>query len=77
MSQETGKQGTWAQCSIPSCGKWRFLQTDIDPQEIPERWVCSMNESKTITPHYTSPGAPNDSFLPNALNAVLGYLEFF
>lgn len=44
-SQETEKQGTWAQCSIPSCGKWRFLQTDIDPQELPERWVCSLNEN--------------------------------
>ena len=46
--QGTGKQGTWVQCSIPSCGKWRFLQNNVDPNEIPERWVCSMNESKAL-----------------------------
>jgi len=48
QAQDTEKQGTWAQCSIPSCGKWRFLQNDVDPQELPERWVCSMNESKAL-----------------------------
>ena len=46
--QGTGKQGTWAQCSIPSCGKWRFLQSNVDPNELPERWVCAMNESKSL-----------------------------
>ncbi|CAH3196378.1 unnamed protein product, partial [Porites evermanni] len=44
--QGTDKQGTWAQCSIPSCGKWRFLQSNVDPNELPERWVCAMNENE-------------------------------
>ena len=46
--QVTDKQGTWAQCSIPSCGKWRFLQSNVDPNELPERWVCAMNESRSL-----------------------------
>ena len=46
--QGTDKQGTWAQCSIPSCGKWRFLQSNVDPNELPERWVCAMNESRSL-----------------------------
>jgi len=48
QAQGTEKHGTWAQCSIPSCGKWRFLQNDVDPQDLPERWICSMNESKAL-----------------------------
>lgn len=48
QDHDSEKQGTWAQCSIPSCGKWRFLQSDVDPQELPERWVCAMNESKAL-----------------------------
>ena len=46
--QGTDKQGTWAQCSIPSCGKWRFLRSNVDPNELPERWVCAMNESRSL-----------------------------
>lgn len=46
--QVTDKQGTWAQCSIPSCGKWRFLQSNVDPNELPERWACAMNESRSL-----------------------------
>ena len=48
QDHDADKEGTWAQCSIPSCGKWRFLQSDVDPQELPERWVCAMNESKAL-----------------------------
>lgn len=54
QAEDTEKQGTWAQCSIPSCGKWRFLQNDVDPQKLPERWVCSMNESKALFSLYIS-----------------------
>ena len=42
------KLGSWAQCSLPICNKWRYLKTKVDPNDIPERWVCSMNPGQLI-----------------------------
>mmetsp|Transcript_5400 Transcript_5400/g.6918 ORF Transcript_5400/g.6918 Transcript_5400/m.6918 type:complete len:890 (-) Transcript_5400:291-2960(-) len=33
----------WVQCEKRSCRKWRRLPQDIDPESLPERWVCAMN----------------------------------
>jgi hypothetical protein len=35
--------GTWVQCSVASCGKWRHLADVDDPCEVRENWVCSLN----------------------------------
>nr|XP_015195985.1 PREDICTED: zinc finger CW-type PWWP domain protein 1-like isoform X1 [Lepisosteus oculatus] len=34
---------SWVQCSRPSCGKWRQLNSDVDLSALPEDWTCSQN----------------------------------
>ncbi|XP_033106039.1 MORC family CW-type zinc finger protein 3-like [Anneissia japonica] len=33
---------TWVQCD--KCSKWRKLPDSVDPDQLPERWFCSMNK---------------------------------
>ena len=41
---QSGKSnGTYVQCSLESCGKWRYLEGYEDPSQIPDTWECSMN----------------------------------
>ena len=41
---QSGKSnGTYVQCSLDSCGKWRYLDGCEDPSLIPVTWECSMN----------------------------------
>ena len=40
--QEMRTCGTWAQCTIISCGKWRHLETK-DPAEVKEFFICQDN----------------------------------
>ena len=41
---QSGKSnGTYVQCSLESCGKWRYLEGYEDPSQIPDIWECSMN----------------------------------
>ena len=41
---QTGKSnGTYVQCSLKGCGKWRYLDGLEDPSSIPDTWVCRMN----------------------------------
>ena len=35
--------GTYVQCSLESCGKWRYLEGCEDPSMVPDTWQCSMN----------------------------------
>lgn len=41
---QSGKSnGTYVQCCIKTCGKWRYLEGCEDPSLIPDTWQCSMN----------------------------------
>ena len=41
---QSGKSnGTYVQCCIKTCGKWRYLEGCEDPSLIPNTWQCSMN----------------------------------
>lgn len=41
---QSGKSnGTYVQCSLERCGKWRYLEGYEDPSQIPDIWECSMN----------------------------------
>ena len=41
---QSGKSnGTYVQCSLEGCGKWRYLEGCEDPSQIPDTWECSMN----------------------------------
>mmetsp|Transcript_11481 Transcript_11481/g.42868 ORF Transcript_11481/g.42868 Transcript_11481/m.42868 type:complete len:1958 (-) Transcript_11481:262-6135(-) len=35
---------TWVQCEDPKCMKWRKLPWWIEPDNLPDKWYCSMNE---------------------------------
>lgn len=32
----------WVQCN--KCEKWRMLPPNVDPENLPDKWYCSMNE---------------------------------
>ena len=36
--------GTYVQCCVEKCKKWRFLTEYEDPSQVPEYWECSMNQ---------------------------------
>merc|ERR1712173_493976 len=37
---QTGKSnGTYVQCSLKACGKWRYLDGLEDPSAVPDNWV--------------------------------------
>ena len=41
---QSGKSnGTYVQCSLETCSKWRYLEGYEDPSQIPDTWECSMN----------------------------------
>ena len=41
---QSGKSnGTYVQCCVETCGKWRYLEGCEDPSLIPDTWQCSMN----------------------------------
>ncbi|XP_069745060.1 MORC family CW-type zinc finger protein 3-like isoform X3 [Narcine bancroftii] len=44
----------WVQCD--SCLKWRKLSDDIDPDMLPEKWFCSMNQD----PNHKSCSVPEE-----------------
>ena len=43
MLQSGKSYGTYVQCCLASCEKWRFLEGCEDPSQIPDNWQCSMN----------------------------------
>ena len=43
MLQSGKSYGTYVQCCVESCEKWRFLEGCEDPSQIPDNWQCSMN----------------------------------
>lgn len=41
---QSGKSnGTYVQCSLKGCGKWRYLEGWEDPSAVPDNWICRMN----------------------------------
>ena len=40
-------EGTYVQCCVEECKRWRFLTEFEDPSEVPEYWDCSMNKDTT------------------------------
>ncbi|CAM9613471.1 unnamed protein product, partial [Phaeothamnion confervicola] len=34
----------WVQCDRPKCKKWRKLAPGRDPDDLPEKWYCAMND---------------------------------
>ena len=40
-------EGTYVQCCVEECKKWRFLTEYEDPSVVPEYWECSMNNDET------------------------------
>ena len=40
-------EGTYVQCCVEECKKWRFLTEFEDPSNVPEYWECSMNKDLT------------------------------
>lgn len=40
--------GTWVQCCIGDCKKWRYLPEVQDPSDVPEYWICSHNPGQSI-----------------------------
>ena len=47
----------WVQCDKESCGRWRRLPPNIDPNTLPEKWVCAMNWWDSL---YASCAAPEE-----------------
>lgn len=47
----------WVQCEKASCRKWRRLMQDVDPESLPDLWVCDMN---TWDPRFASCDAPEE-----------------
>ena len=46
---QSGKSnGTYVQCSLETCGKWRYLEGNEDPSQIPDKWECSLNPNPLI-----------------------------
>lgn len=39
--QKRRTAGLWAQCD--DCNQWRYLPDILDRQELPIKWLCSMN----------------------------------
>ena len=37
-------KGSWVECT--NCLKWRYLKNTVDPNSVPEIWICEMNEDK-------------------------------
>ena len=42
MEHHSHSGPVWVQCD--DCKKWRALRDCLDPCEVPDKWVCSMNE---------------------------------
>ncbi|XP_049779553.1 zinc finger CW-type PWWP domain protein 1-like [Schistocerca cancellata] len=40
--------GVWVQCCNESCSKWRYLDSTRDPQQVPRKWFCNMNQDKSL-----------------------------
>ncbi|XP_073970272.1 zinc finger CW-type PWWP domain protein 1-like isoform X2 [Rhodnius prolixus] len=36
----------WVKCSNKQCHKWRLLKYIVDPNDIADEWVCSMNQDE-------------------------------
>jgi len=45
------------QCERAECRKWRRLPLDVDPESLPDLWVCSMN---TWDPRFASCAAEEE-----------------
>ncbi|XP_051869623.1 MORC family CW-type zinc finger protein 3a [Pristis pectinata] len=48
----------WAQCD--GCLKWRKLPDEIDPDTLPDKWFCSMNQDRKYR-NCSVPEEPEDS----------------
>ena len=41
---QSGKSnGTYVQCCVGSCAKWRYIEGCEDPSQLPDNWECKMN----------------------------------
>ncbi|XP_036623404.1 zinc finger CW-type PWWP domain protein 1 isoform X2 [Trichosurus vulpecula] len=65
----------WAQCSYPTCEKWRRLHENIDPSALPDDWSCSQNTDLQFNhcdaPEESWSGGENDvvyaSYIPGSI----------
>ena len=46
--QKVETHGTYVQCSLENCKKWRFLPEYDDTAVVPENWMCSMNSNEHL-----------------------------
>lgn len=57
----------WVQCENKTCCKWRRVAWNIDIEELPDNWVCSMNDWDS---EFASCDAPQESFNPEKESTV-------
>ena len=41
--QSGRSNGTYVQCCVVLCAKWRYIEGCEDPSQIPDNWECKMN----------------------------------
>ena len=43
LLQKGKSNGTYVQCSLRRCGKWRYVEGCEDPSSLPEKWHCKLH----------------------------------